>query len=35
MNAKRGYVPEDDKNFAPEAIEKMRHQARSCTYYEL
>ncbi len=24
MDAKRGYVPDDDKNFAPEAIEKMR-----------
>ena len=24
MDAKRGYVPEDDRNFSPEAIEKMR-----------
>jgi len=31
MNAKRGYVPEDEKNFSPEAIEKMKiasHQYR-------
>ena len=32
MNAKRGYVPEDDKNFAPEAIEKMRHASRHVCY---
>ena len=24
MNAKRGYVPEDEKNFSPEAVEKMK-----------
>ena len=23
MNAKRGYVPEDERNFSPEAVEKM------------
>ena len=24
MNAKRGYVPEDERNFSPEAVEKMK-----------
>ena len=24
MDAKRGYVPEDEKNFSPEAVDKMR-----------
>ncbi len=24
MNAKRGYVPEDEHNFSPAAIEKIR-----------
>ena len=32
MNAKRGYVPEDDRNFSPEAIEKMRTASRHICY---
>ena len=32
MNAKRGYVPDDDKNFSPEAIEKMRIASRHIRY---
>ena len=28
MNAKRGFVPEDEKNFAPDAIEKMKTASR-------
>ena len=32
MNAKRGYVPEDGKNFAPEVIEKMQHASRHVCY---
>ena len=28
MNAKRGYVPEDEKNFSPAALEKMRIASR-------
>ena len=28
MNAKRGYVPEDEKNFSPVALEKMRTASR-------
>ena len=32
MNAKRGYVPEDDNNFSSSAIEKMRTASRHITY---
>ena len=32
MNAKRGFVPEDEKNFSPEAIEKMRTASRHVCY---
>lgn len=32
MDAKRGFVPEDEKNFAPEAIERMKTAARHITY---
>ena len=32
MNAKRGYVPDDDKSFAPEAMEKMRNASRHICY---
>ena len=32
MNAKRGYVPDDDKNFSPEALEKMRTASRHICY---
>ena len=32
MNAKRGYVPDDDKNFAPRALEKMRVASRHVLY---
>ena len=32
MNPKRGYVPEDDKNFSPEALEKMRTASRHVCY---
>ena len=32
MNAKRGYVPEDEQNFSPAAIEKMRTAARHICY---
>ena len=28
MNAKRGYVPEDEKNFSSAALEKMRNASR-------
>ena len=28
MDAKRGYVPEDDYNFSPESIEKMKTASR-------
>ncbi|MBR6404788.1 MAG: DUF434 domain-containing protein [Lachnospiraceae bacterium] len=28
MNAKRGYVPDDEKNFSPEAVQKMRIASR-------
>ena len=28
MNAKRGYVPEDEKNFSPAAIEKLKTASR-------
>ena len=32
MNAKRGYVPEDEKNFSPVAIEKMKTASRHILY---
>ena len=32
MNAKRGYVPEDDKNFSPEAIRTMKTASRHVRY---
>ena len=32
MNAKRGYVPEDEKNFAPEAIHTMQIASRHVRY---
>ncbi len=32
MNAKRGYVPEDEQNFSPAAIEKMRTASRHICY---
>ena len=32
MNAKRGYVPEDDWNFSAEAIEKMKTASRHVLY---
>lgn len=32
MNAKRGYVPEDERNFSPEAIEKMKTASRHILY---
>ncbi len=32
MNAKRGYVPEDDQNFSPAAIEKMKTASSHICY---
>ena len=32
MDAKRGYVPEDARNFAPEALETMRRASRHICY---
>ena len=32
MDAKRGYVPEDERNFSPEAIEKMKTASRHVCY---
>jgi len=32
MNAKRGYVPEDERNFSPEAIETMKIASRHVCY---
>ena len=32
MDAKRGYVPEDDKNFLPDAISKMKIASRHVNY---
>ena len=32
MDAKRGYVPEDDKNFSPDAIAKMKIASRHVNY---
>ena len=31
-NAKRGYVPEDERNFSPSATEKMRTASRHICY---
>ena len=32
MNAKRGYVPEDERDFSPEAIEIMKKASRHVAY---
>ena len=32
MNAKRGYVPEDERNFSPEAIHTMQTASRHVRY---
>ena len=32
MNAKRGYVPEDDRNFSPASVEAMRKASRHIMY---
>ena len=32
MNAKRGYVPEDDRNFSPDALKIMRRASRQVCY---
>lgn len=32
MDARRGYVPEDDRNFSPEAIRKMKTASRHISY---
>ena len=32
MNAKRGYVPEDERNFSPKAIETMKTASRHICY---
>ena len=32
MNAKRGYVPEDERNFSPEAVEKMKIASHHILY---
>ena len=32
MNAKRGFLPEDERNFSPEAIEKMKTASRHICY---
>ena len=32
MNAKRGFVPEDERNFSPEALETMRTASRHIYY---
>ena len=32
MNAKRGYVPEDERNFSAEALETMRTASRHISY---
>ena len=31
-NAKRGFVPEDERNFSPEAIEKLRTASRHISW---
>ena len=32
MNAKRGYVPEDDRNFSPEAVSTLKTTSRHVVY---
>ena len=32
MNAKRGYVPEDERNFSPEAVHTMQTASRHVRY---
>ncbi len=32
MDAKRGYVPEDDRNFSQEAVEKLKIASRHIRY---
>ena len=32
MNARRGYVPEDERNFSPEAVEILREASRHVVY---
>ena len=32
MNAKRGFVPEDENNFSPESLGKMRKASRHILY---
>lgn len=32
MDAKRGYVPEDERNFSPEAIDRMRTASRHISF---
>ena len=32
MDARRGYVPEDEKNFSPEALQVMRTASRHIRY---
>ena len=32
MNAKRGYVPEDDRNFSPEAVSTLKTASRHVIY---
>ena len=32
MDAKRGYVPEDDRNFSPDSIKTMRVASRHIAY---
>ncbi len=32
MNAKRGYVPEDDRNFSPSALETLRTASRHISF---
>lgn len=32
MNAKRGYVPDDERNFSPESLKKMRTASRHISY---
>ena len=32
MNAKRGYVPEDERNFSPEAVSVLRTASKHVLY---
>ena len=32
MDAKRGYTPEDERNFSPDAVERMRIASRHIQY---